>query len=322
MAGLAWPDWSTKGRRDEDPDVCNAARAQHMVPVVYIACALVWGTTWFAIRRCIGPGGYPVVAGAALRFALATAILAVAWRLGWARPGPRGARQLKPLLWSGLLGAVSYALVYLAERSISGGLAAIVFGTFPLVTALVATVTGVERVKPRALVGAAIALAGIAIVFADRVEVSAAQGVGIVLMLGAVLASAVYSTVIKQVGEDVHPLATTGVFIGVTAAVLGVGAAVVEREAPPWPPPLGPTVALLYLAVVGSVLVFAGYFYLLKRVSLMTMSMIVVIEPLVAVAVDAVWEHEVVLGPRSYAGMVVTLGGVAASVLVRSPRKA
>jgi drug/metabolite transporter (DMT)-like permease len=290
-----------------------------MIPILYTACALVWGTTWFAIRRCIGPGGYPTFAAAALRFTLAAAILWGAWKLGWARPGPRKS-AIRPLLACGVLGAVSYALVYAAERSISGGLAAIIFGTFPLVTAIVATILRVERVTRAAVLGAIVSLAGIGVVFADRLEVSRAQGIGILLMLGAVVASAVYSTIIKRVGDDVHPLATTGLFVGGTAAVLGVGAALFEREPLPWPPPLGPTLALVYLAVVGSVLVFAAYFYLLKRVSLMTMSMIVIIEPLIALAVDAAWEHDVVLGARSYLGMVITLAGVALSVFVRAPK--
>jgi drug/metabolite transporter (DMT)-like permease len=292
-----------------------------MIPIIYTACALVWGTTWFAIRRCIGAGGYPTVAAAAIRFTLAAMILGGAWQLGWARPGPRKG-ELRSLLACGVLGAVSYALVYAAERSISGALAAIIFGTFPLVTAIVATVMRVEKVTRASIFGAVVSLAGIGVVFADRLEVSRAQGIGILLMLGAVLASAIYSTIIKRVGDDVHPLATTGVFVGVMAAVLATLAALVEREPVPWPPPVGPTVALLYLAVVGSVLVFAGYFYLLKRVSLMTMSMIVIIEPLVALAVDAVWEHDVVLGARSYVGMAVTLVGVFVSVLVRPAKGA
>ncbi len=293
-----------------------------MIPIIYAACAIVWGTTWFAIRRCIEPGGYPLLAGAALRFAIASAILLGAWKLGWARPGPRGGRQVRLLLGCGALGAVSYALVYIAERSISGGLAAIIFGTFPLVTAIVATVMRVERVTRAAVLGALVSLVGIGVVFADRLDVSRAQGVGILLMLGAVLASAIYSTIIKRIGDHVHPLATTGFFVGGTSAVLAVGALVFEREPLPWPPPAGPTLALLYLAIVGSVLVFAGYFYLMKRVSLMALSTIVLIEPLIALGVDAMWERDVVLGARSYAGMGVTMVGVAVSVLVRPPKAA
>jgi drug/metabolite transporter (DMT)-like permease len=74
-------------------------------------------------------------------------------------------------------------------------------------------------------------------------------------------------------------------------------------------------VALLYLSLVGSVLVFLAYFVLLKRVTLMTVSTLALLEPIVALLVDAMGEREVVLGVRAYAGVAVTIAGVAASVL-------
>jgi drug/metabolite transporter, DME family len=74
-------------------------------------------------------------------------------------------------------------------------------------------------------------------------------------------------------------------------------------------------VALLYLAIVGSVLVFLAYFVLLRRVTLMTVATLAVLEPIVALAVDALGEHDVVLPARGFAGVAVTIAGVAASVL-------
>jgi drug/metabolite transporter (DMT)-like permease len=284
------------------------------VATAYVTCSLVWGTTWFAIRRCIGPGGYPTVAACAIRFALAAALLGAIWAVGWARPGPRTPRQIRALLAAGLLGAMGYALVYLAERSISGGLAAVIFGTFPLATALLATTMRIEKVSRASVIGSILALVGMAVVFADRLQVSRAQAFGVVMMLASVVVSALYTTLLKRTTDDVHPLAMTGVFLGTAAAALGVVAVSVEREPVPWPLPATPTIALVYLAVVGSVFVFACYFYLLKHVRLMTVAMLVLIEPVVALVVDALWEKDVVLVARSYAGIAVTFAGVAVSM--------
>jgi drug/metabolite transporter (DMT)-like permease len=291
-----------------------------VIVFAYITCGFVWGTTWFAIRRCIGLGGYPTVAAAALRFALAALLLGMIWMVGWARPGPKDKRQIRALVAAGFLGALGYGLVYLAERSISGGLAAVIFATFPLATALLATIGRVEKVSRAQIVGSFVALAGMVLVFADRLQVSSAQALGVVLTLGSVFVSALYTTLLKRTADAVHPLATTGVFLGTAAVVLGVVAAVFEREPIPWPPPLGPTIALVYLAVVGSVFVFACYFYLLKKVRLMTAAMLVLVEPVIALAVDALWEREVVLVARSYAGIAVTTAGVALTLLVGRAR--
>jgi drug/metabolite transporter (DMT)-like permease len=291
-----------------------------MVALVYTACALIWGTTWFAIRRCIGPGGYPTIAGAAIRFVIAAALLALVAALGGARPGPRGKREISVLVLAGVFGAVSYALVYSAEESVSGGVAAVIFGTLPLWTAVVATVGGVERVTRGQIAGSVIALMGVAVVFADRLDASRAQGIAILLLLTSVATSALYSTMLKQVASSVHPLATTGVFLGTTGVILAVWAGAIERRPVPWPPPVGPSLALLYLALVGSVVVFTGFFYLMKRVRLMTLSMLVLFEPIVAMVVDALWEKDVVLVARSYVGMAVVIAGVAVSLFVQRVR--
>ena len=59
-----------------------------MTALAYVGCALVWGTTWFAIRVCMGPGGFAPFAGAAIRFVIAVALLAVLVATGLAGRGP------------------------------------------------------------------------------------------------------------------------------------------------------------------------------------------------------------------------------------------
>jgi len=269
-----------------------------MTPIVYATCAFIWGTTWFAIRRCIGHGGYPTFTAAALRFAIAAVILGALYATGRGRPAPTRA-QIAPLVGCGALGALGYALVYLGEQSISGGLASVLYGTFPLVTALLATIGGVEKVRKNAIVGSVIALAGTGVVFADRLDVSRAQGIGVLFVLASVVVSSLYSTIVKRVGAELNPIATTGVFLGSAAAILAPVALVVDRDPIPWPPPAVPTIALLYLAIVGSVVVLAAYFFLLKRLSLMAVSTLVLVEPIIALVVDAIGEREVKLDART-----------------------
>jgi drug/metabolite transporter (DMT)-like permease len=285
--------------------------------VAYLACALIWSTTWFVIRLCIGPGGYPTFAGAALRFALATAILAALAGLGLTGRGPRTGRQRAWVAGGGVLCALSYGLVYAGETRISGGLAAVIFGTLPLVTALVTTLTGTERASRGSVAGALVALAGIALIYGDRMQASGQQAVGVAMLFGSVCACAGYNILLKRHARDLDPLATNATFLAATAAALALFAAARERQLPPWPPPLVPTLALVYLGVVGSVIAFACYFYLLKRMSLTALSSLVFIEPVLALLIDAVWEKQIRLGPQSYAGAAVTLAGVAISLRFR-----
>ena len=283
--------------------------------VAYCGCALIWGTTYYAIRVCIAPGGYPTYLAAALRFAIAAVILGGLVAAGWARPAPRGRRALVALGIAGVLNFVSYMLVYTAEERIPGGLAAVIFGTLPLVTAVVAAVTGTERPTRSAVVGAIVSLGGIALISLERLEVSAPQAIGCLMVFGAVVCASCCNTLLKRETAVQHPLASNAVFLAVTALFMGALAAA-AGHAVPWPPPPGPTLAVLYLAVIGSVVAFAGYFYLLQHVRLMTISTLVLVQPVVALTVDALFEAQRI-APRTYLGAAITLAGVAMSLLGR-----
>jgi drug/metabolite transporter (DMT)-like permease len=283
------------------------------VALAYAACSFIWGTTYFAIRVCIGPGGYGTYQAAALRFALATVALAGLVAAGRARPGPRSRAQVGWLCGAGLLNFGAYALTYTAEESISGGLACVLYGTLPLATAALSAATGTERPARSAVVGAAVSLAGVAILFYDRLAVSARQAAGVGMMLGSVALAACYNVVLKRKASGVHPLAQNAWFLGSTAAFMALLAAAEARPLP-WPPPPAPSLAVVYLALVGSVVAFASYFYLVRHTSLMTASTIVLVQPVVALGVDALWEAQPV-GPGAYAGAAVTLCGVGANLL-------
>jgi drug/metabolite transporter (DMT)-like permease len=283
----------------------------------FIACAFIWSTTWFVIRVCIGPGGYPTFGAAAIRFAIATAVLALLAALGVAGRGPRTWRQRGWIALAGLMCGLGYGLVYAAETGISGGLAAVIFGTLPLMTALVTSLTGTERPTRASIVGSVIGLVGILLIYRDRMTASTDQAVGVLLVFASVSVCAVYTVVLKRHTRDTDPLATNLWFLGACALALIPFAALYERQLPPWPPPLRPTVALLYLGVVGSVVVFPIYFFLIKRLTLMAASTLLFIEPVLALIIDAIWERQIRLSPTTYLGAAVTLVGVAVNLLLR-----
>ncbi len=281
--------------------------------LAYAACVLIWGTTFYAIRVCIGPGGYPTYQAAALRFAIAALCLAGLAAAGRARPGPRSRAQTAWICLAGLFNFVSYALLYTAEETIPGGLACVLYGTLPLFTAVAAAATGTERATRAAVAGALVSLGGIALLFYDRLEVSAQQAAGVAMMLVAVASATCMNVVLKRKAAGVHPLAQNAWFLG-TVAVAMAALAAFEGRPVPWPPPTGPALALLYLAVPGSVVAFASYFYVLRHTSLMTSSTIVLVQPVVALLVDAAWEAQPV-GAAAYAGAAVTVGGVGVNLL-------
>jgi drug/metabolite transporter (DMT)-like permease len=285
-----------------------------MAAIAYVLCALVWGTTWFAIRVCIGPGGYPPFVSAALRFTLAAVILGAALAAGLFRPRP-DRRATRWLVACGLLNAAGYALVYRAEQEISGGIAAVLYGTMPLVTATIAGLTRTERLRPSAVAGALVGLAGIAVIFRDRMAVSAGQGLGVVLVLGSVTCASTFSVILKRHASESNSLANTAVFFPATAAGLWLLTAAVERQPLPSPLPLAPTAALVYLAVLGSVVTFGAYFYLVRHVRLATVTTLVLVEPVIALLVDALFERRAQPSALTYVGAAITASGILVTIL-------
>jgi drug/metabolite transporter (DMT)-like permease len=283
------------------------------VVLSYLACSCIWGTTYFAIRVSIAPGGYGTYLAAALRFVIAAAVLVAVVVLGGVRPRPRSASQATWIVLAGFLNFGAYALIYTAEESITGGLACVIYGTMPLVTAILAAATGTERASAAALVGAIVSLAGIAVIFQGQLAISAKQASGVAMTLGAVVLGTAFNIILKRKASGVHPFAQSAWFLGTTAVAMTIVALAAGRPLP-WPPPPGPTLAVLYLAIVGSVLAFGAFFYLLHHTRLMVASTVVLVQPVIALFVDTMWETQR-LAPSAYLGAAVTLVGVALNIV-------
>jgi drug/metabolite transporter (DMT)-like permease len=306
--------------RSDVPRVNTVPSTRARTVLAYTGCALIWGTTWFAIRVCIGPGGYPTFASAAIRFALAAGILGATAAMGLIGRGPTSRRQWSWVAAGGVVCGLAYGLVYAGEAHISGGVAAVIFGTLPPITAVSTTVAGFERPRPAFVVGSVVALAGIAVLYADRMGASASQATGVALVFASVFLTAIYNLILKRHASGTNPLATNIPFLGAAAVTLAVFALALERRAPPWPPPVAPTLALFYLVLFGSIAAFSLYFYLLRHMSLTAVSTLLFVEPVLALVIDAAWEREIRLGLRAYAGAALTLVGLAITLAPRRGR--
>jgi drug/metabolite transporter (DMT)-like permease len=275
--------------------------------VLYCLSVLLMGPNWYVTRLCLQ--GYEPLTAAALRFMLAASIFIAVCAAG--RAGVRPTREeLGWLALSGVLNAGQYALFYFALLGISGGLAGVIYGTVQLFVALIAVVSGTERVSAASLCGGLLALGGLAFIYWDRLALSSSQASGVLFMFAAVVLSAFSFVILKHHGRRVTPVMTTTIFLTVSALLLGAGALVLERDAFDWPSSVKPTLALLYLGVVGSAAGFGVYFAMLKRTSLMAATSITFILPVFALCIDWVAREPLRMSGAAYFGVALTLSGV------------
>ncbi|MGB0713915.1 MAG: DMT family transporter [Gammaproteobacteria bacterium] len=277
------------------------------VPAAYIAVIIVWTTTPLAIRWSVEGAG--VWEAAALRMALgafvAGNVLALMGR------GLRLNRRTVPVyLISGVSIFLAMGLIYWAAARIPSGWISVIFGLVPIATGLFAAPVLGERVweAPR-VTGLVLGVLGLAVVFmeARAMQTGTALGIGAVVL--AVFVHAGSSVWIKSLGVRIPALAVTTGGLWVSAPLLAA-AWWVSAEGPRMPEPRS-AAAIVYLGIIGSVLGFSLYYYVLKHVEAVRVALITLITPVSALLLGHLLADEP-LTPRVLWGTALVVFGLAA----------
>ena len=282
--------------------------ARLQTALLFIAVSWIWGSTWLAIR--LGLQGVPPIIAAAIRMSASGVILvliALALRQAW----PRSRIYALHLLIQGsILFCFQYALIYWAEQTVPSGLAAVLFATLPLLTALSAAyVFKIERFTRANIAGLVIGFIGVVVIYWSEVIYAAhAPPLGVAALILAVIPASVALVFAKRYAHDIPPLATVGPGQLIGGSLLWIIAAVVDRGKPVHFTAVSAG-SLAYLIVFGSCIVFLSYFTLLKRMPVTRLSLLAYITPVIAVILGNLVAHEV-LAPTTLAGAGLVLAGV------------
>src|SRR3989304_5496800 len=127
---------------------------------------LLFGSGWVAVR--FSNEELPPFWGAAVRFFGAAAILfAVLRSLGI--PLPRGRALTAALIYGALTFGLNFGLLYWALGEVPAGMTSVTFATLPLMTLGMSVWAGYERLRPTNVLGALLAIAGLALIFRDHI---------------------------------------------------------------------------------------------------------------------------------------------------------
>lgn len=283
-----------------------------MPAALYALLCLIWGSTWVAIK--VGLVGVPPFLAAGLRFLLSALLVgAVLLRR---RERVRLTRDQKVCVVSlGLLVFwLDYAAVYWAETRISSGLTAILFSTMPLMTSLLSAYwMRSETLSGRKILGIGVGVLGTAILFWPHERLDLGPALGMLAALGGSLCSAINLVMMKRYGSDGDPFVFNFFGMGIGAACLLVMSAALESwSAVAWS--RANVLALLYLSVVGSVVAFSIYYFLIKKMDATVVSLSTLIIPIVALAMGHAFLNETV-SELAVLGIVTILAGVAVAIL-------
>ena len=287
--------------------------------LVWLVLCGIWGSTWLFIK--LGLEDLPPITFAGIRFVISCAILVVLIR---ARniALPSKSRDWLLLLLTGVMSfTLNYGLVFWGEQYISSGLAALLQSTLPAFGLVFAHLhLPGERMTWAKSVGVILGVFGVAVVFSNQLAIAGGKALAgcIALVLSALFAA--YSNVlVKAHGKNLEPaiLAAGQMFFGLIPLML-VG---LLLEGNPlafrWTPMA--VVSMLYLAVVGSVIAFLLYYWLVHNMDVTKSMLIALVTPVVAVVLGMV-----VLGEeltwRTILGGLMIMAGIGLIVVRKATR--
>jgi drug/metabolite transporter (DMT)-like permease len=276
----------------------------------------VWGSTYLAIRVVVHE--MPPFAAASVRFAAAGLVMGVIALIVDRANGWPDRRQWRDYSLVGvLLLAVGNGLVMSAERSIPSGIAALIVATVPLwLLVLDGLRPGGQPWTLRVWIGTLIGLAGVVFVARPSGEVAAGHWPGVIALQVAALTWTVGSLYAQSVKKRL-PLFTAA------AIEMIAGSAVLFLESKVMGEDLGllgaaspkAWLALLYLAVFGSLVGFTAYAYCLNELPASTVGTYAYVNPVVAVTLGSL-----LLGERLSPGLLVGGALIVVAVLLSTLR--
>jgi len=281
--------------------------------LAFVIAVIIGGSNAVAVR--VSNLTLPPFWGAAIRF-LAAALIFWAVLVVRRVPLPSGRALLGCVLYGALGTGASYAFLYWGLLRVQAPVAMIILALGPLLTMLLAAAHRLEALRWRALIGAVAALAGIVMAVGPELGASLPPLSLLALLAGAVCIAE--SSVIYKLFPKTDPTATNAI-AETTGALILVLVSLVAGE--PWSLPAtgAALAAFTYLVLLGSVVLFYLYLFILSRWTATATSYLFLLFP-IATVVIAAWISGEVVTPRFLAGGLVVLAGVWIGALSHSVR--
>jgi len=261
------------------------------VPLAYIGVILIWSTTPLAIKWSGETPGF--LFGVVARMVIGAAVCYL-WLLASRQGLPMNRDALKTYLASslGIFGAM--LSVYWGAQFIASGIVAVIFGITPIATGVLAILLLQEKAfTPRKIAGIGLGFLGLAIIFHAPFDVTTKAQIGMLAVFIAMLIHSLSTVVVKKWHGDLSALQVTtgGLLMSLpmyllTWLVLGTH----------WPDHIGMRsgLAIFYLGIVGSVIGFMLFFYILKNTHASRVGLIPLATPIIALVIGNLLNGEAI----------------------------
>ncbi len=274
------------------------------VPVAFVSVILIWSTTPLAIKwSALGVGfSFAVFSRMAIGVLLCALLLAML-RVRF----PLHRKALLAYVAGGVSMFGAMALTYWSAQFVSSGMISVLFGLSPLVTSLAAMMWLKEEAPSTTKIGGMLlGVLGLFVIFRGGLE--AGSAVGLAALFGGVVAQSLGLVWLKRIDDDSPPLAMTLGTLAVALPLFFAAWYLADGHVPDAMPERA-LAATVYLGVIGSVLGFVLYYYLIKHMEAGRIALITLVTPVLALLLGQGLNHEAVL-PQVWVGTASIILGL------------
>lgn len=277
-----------------------------------------WGTTWLASKE--GVKHMPALQLAGIR-QLIGGMLYVGFFLYKKTPWPKG-KQWKAIFILSILNFVlSNGLSTWGVKYISSGLGAIIGAIFPLWIVLITVFRG-EKIARLSILGLVISFGGVCVIFYDHLAdfIKPDFRFGIFLSLIATVTWAFGTMYTRKKAASFNPYFSLGLQMlissFITLSIVGATGTGVNISSIP----VNSWWAIAYLVIIGSVLTFVAFIYMIQRLPPELNSIYAYINPIVAVLLGAIIYGEPLTMAIAIGGAVTLCGLYLVNYSIRKAR--
>ena len=282
--------------------------------IVWLILCGIWGSTWLFIK--LGLNDLPPFTFAGIRFLFASSILILiilARGVRW----PRKRGEWLVIAAVGFLQfSLNYGLVFWGEQRIPSGLAAVLQSTFPAFGLVLAHFyLPEERITAKRVVGVLFGVVGVGVIFSNQLTIAGKGAlIGSVALVLSALCGSYGNVLVKAYGTHIDPFVlASGQMVCGFPPLLALG---IATEGNPlhlhWTRTA--IVALAYLVIVGSVIAFTLFYWLVRHMDVTNTMLISLVTPVIAVILGMLVLHER-LNWRLFAGTALIISGIGMIVL-------
>mgnify|MGYP001806232587 CR=1 FL=1 len=283
-----------------------------------LICAVIWGTTWYAITLQLGT--VSTIASIVWRFGMASAVLFLGCVIFRQNLRLNRAQHLAALAQGAFAFSISYSFTYASEGHVASAIVAVTFASLTFLNLVLFRLAAGQRAAAASWGGAILGLTGVAVLSGGEVlkagfDGQAALGVGLALI--ATTASAFgnfFAWKGQQKGSPSIPSTAWAMAYGTGLLALYGLATGVEFTIDPTFTYVG---SLLYLSLFGSVIAFGLYFTIARTIGYAMASYVSALTPPIAMLVSVLFEGAH-FGWSALAGLLLVLSGQA--LMIRAPK--